>query len=322
MLYEDVIHVLNPATGRVVREIAADPRPSARDEPADVAVGHRGTSWYMVLGEAPATLWEFFGTETVPTRRIRLPGFRNAGRIAVSPDDRFALISEYFLGEAQQPGMVAVVNLETGAVGRMAPCPAPYAIAFNAANTAVAVSCPVADEIVVMGADDFAAETRFQTIAPEQTPSSAGNPVARPMGIAWSPGGDRIFAALYDRASVGVFTPQGDFIREIRLDGRPVNLLASGTGRYVVAVTREEPAVVVVDTRSGEARKMVLPEAEAPHDVVLSPDGRVAYVAWEGSPTSPGGVSAVDLDAGEILWTRETGPMTTGIAYRTAPVGP
>jgi len=49
--------------------------------------------------------------------------------------------------------------------------------------------------------------------------------------------------------------------------------------------------------------------------VALDPAGEVAYVTWEGGVGEPGGVAAVRIGTGEVLWRREVGVLTLGIAY-------
>lgn len=315
-IYDDRVRVLDPATGDVLAELEVGTREAGRDEPAGMAVAGDASAWYLVLGESPPALAEFPGRAGEPARTISLPDFRSASRVGLSPDGRWAVVTEYFLGEAVQPGHVAFVDLESERVGLMAPCPTPYGVAFDDSGAQVALSCPTGDEVVVLDGGTFEVRHRFVVTTPNVIPGNPGNPVSRPMGIAWAPAGDRIFVSLYDEQKLGIYTPQGDFFREVPLGARPVNLTVTGRGRYVVVVTREAPTVTVVDTRSGEARAMPLPDARNPHDVTVSPDGRTAYVAWEGGPEQPGGVTAVDLDEGVVLWEQETGPMTTAVVYR------
>ncbi|MGD2067660.1 MAG: hypothetical protein PVI57_03170 [Gemmatimonadota bacterium] len=324
-IYDDHVRVLDPATGDLLEELEVGSGESAREEPAGMAVAGDASAWYLVLGHRPPGLAEFSGRSGEPKRTISLPDFRNASRVGLSPDGHWAVVTEYYLGEAVQRGHVAFVDLESERVGLMAPCQTPYGVAFDAQGTQVALSCPTGDEVVVLDGGTFEVRNRFIVTSPDVISGNPGNPVSRPMGLAWAPGGDRIFVALYDEQKLGIYTPQGDFFRGVALGARPVNLAVTGRGRYVVVVTRETPTVTVVDTRSGEARAMPLSDARNPHDVAVSPDGRTAYVAWEGGPEAPGGVTAVDLDEGVVLWEQETGPMTTAVVYRAgsspAPAG-
>jgi len=55
-----------------------------------------------------------------------------------------------------------------------------------------------------------------------------------------------------------------------------------------------------------------------PHGVALSPDGGTAFVGFEGATTSLGGVVALEIATGEVLWRRRAGRYDLGVIYLTA----
>lgn len=315
--YGDRVHVLHPELGREIVALRTDPREDSRDEPSGLAIGPRASTWYVAMAQGEPALWVFDAEATEPTRTIPLHGMRNAARVAVSPDGRTALVTEYWLGDATVPGQIAAVDLASGSVSELiTPCPTPYAVAYDPGGERVAVSCPLADAIVVLDATTLEIERRFSATTPEAPAGSPGNPGSRPMDLAWAPGGDRIHVSLFDEGRVASFTPDGAFAMGVEVGRGPLGLEVVGLGRYVVVATRDDPGVAVVDTRTRDARRLPLPDAQHPHAVAVRPDGRVAFVTYEGSPSAAGGVMAVDLDAGEVLWRVETGPMTTALAFR------
>ena len=83
----------------------------------------------------------------------------------------------------------------------------------------------------------------------------------------------------------------------------------------MVSANRGDGTLGLVDTSTGRGRSLHLPEALHPHGIVLSPDGTVAYVTYEGTTTSRGGVVAVDLKNGGILWHTPAGVFTLGVAF-------
>jgi DNA-binding beta-propeller fold protein YncE len=60
----------------------------------------------------------------------------------------------------------------------------------------------------------------------------------------------------------------------------------------------------------------VLADDPHPHGVALSPDGSTAFVTHEGTTRSTGGVTAVRLSDGAVLWRTAAGVFTLGIAWR------
>ncbi len=75
--------------------------------------------------------------------------------------------------------------------------------------------------------------------------------------------------------------------------------------------------VAILDAVTLETLRLVTTaDGPHPHGVVLSPDGSVAYVTNEGTTRSSGGVTAIWLADGAILWRTEVGVFTLGIAWR------
>ena len=77
---------------------------------------------------------------------------------------------------------------------------------------------------------------------------------------------------------------------------------SASAGTLVVA-NKSEATVSLVDTGSGEVRA-TLPTGTAPHEVAVSPDGRLALVGNYGSRDEPGSsLTLVDVPAAKVLKT-------------------
>ena len=72
--------------------------------------------------------------------------------------------------------------------------------------------------------------------------------------------------------------------------------------------------VSVVPTGRGGPVTVDMPGAH-PHGVAFGTSPDVAYVTYEGDVNSPGGVVAVDLRSGSILWHTALGTFTLGVAF-------
>ena len=55
----------------------------------------------------------------------------------------------------------------------------------------------------------------------------------------------------------------------------------------------------------------------APHGVVADRLLPVAYVTYEGATDGPGGVTGIDLETGNVLWTTPAGVYTLGVTALT-----
>lgn len=93
---------------------------------------------------------------------------------------------------------------------------------------------------------------------------------------------------------------------------RPHGVQFEADGRHVIATVEDNRAIVRVDIVAGKVVKAFPTEAQVSHMVVLTPDGRRAFVANIGS----GSVTAIDLAEGTILAQIPTGAGAEGIAVR------
>jgi DNA-binding beta-propeller fold protein YncE len=312
--FTDEVLVLDPADGRILDRIALDRRPADRDEPHGVAVAPDGRHWYATVAHGEPSLWKFEAPGDRLVGRLNLPT-AGASRVDVSPDGARAVVPDYWLGGLGQPSRVAVVSLhDMTLVDAPVVCPAPHHAAFDPAGHRIAVVCTLSDEIVVLEADGLDLLARFP-VAPGEA-SLPGNPLHRPMNLAWSPNGTRIYATLMRSGLVTAYTPDGDVLWSVRVGAAPAQIALTPDGRQAFTANRGDARLGIVDTETGEARSLPLDGALHPHGVALDPAGTTAYVAYEGTTTSAGGVVAVDLVEGRVLWRTPAGVFTLGVAYR------
>lgn len=64
-----------------------------------------------------------------------------------------------------------------------------------------------------------------------------------------------------------------------------------------------------------EVRRVALAGAAFPRGVALDPAGDVACLTSEDRVGEPGGVAAIRIETDEVLWRREVGILTQGVAY-------
>ena len=86
------------------------------------------------------------------------------------------------------------------------------------------------------------------------------------------------------------------------LAATPPARAADGPGTLIVA-NKAEATVSLIDLSSGEVRA-TLPTGAGPHEVVVSPDGRLAVVADYGGGGTPGStLTVIDVPAAEVVRT-------------------
>ena len=208
---------------------------------------------------------------------------------------------------------MAVVDVHDLTVAAMpVVCAAPHHAAVDPAGTCVVVTCTLPDEIALMDVGSAATLTRFPA-GPE--PETAGTPRYTPMNAAWSPDGARFYVTMAGTSEVRAFSRTGDPTRAVSVGQGPAQIAASADGRTLAVANRRGGSVSVLDAAAlTEVRRVEL-GAAFPHGVALDPAGEITYVTWEGRVGEPGGVAALHIDTGEVLWRREVGVLTLGVAY-------
>ncbi len=311
--FTDEVHVLDARDGGTLRTVPLNPRRTETDEPHGVAVSSDGRHWYATLAHGHPTLWkhETDGDRLVGRLRLDMPG---AARVGLTPDGARAFIPDYRRDGGGADGHVAVVDLHDLTVAALPlVCPAPHHAAVDPTGTRVAVACSRSDEIVLM--DATSAETVARVPA-GPAPTTAGAPRLTPVNIAWSPDGARFFATMAGSGEVRAFSRAGQPLGAVAVGAMPAQIAASADGRVLVVANRLGGSVSVLDPVAlAEVRRVELADAAFPHGVALDPSGEVAYVTWEGRIGEPGGVAALRTHTGEVLWRREVGVLTLGIAY-------
>lgn len=83
--------------------------------------------------------------------------------------------------------------------------------------------------------------------------------------------------------------------------------VVAGEAATLVVANKAEATVSLIDLDSGEVRA-TLPTGEAPHEVAVSPDGRLALVSNYGTRQAPGStVTLIDVAAAQVVRTIELG---------------
>ena len=242
--------VLLASRGAVAQE--APPRPTG----AVVVSANQGDQTiHVVDAETGATL-------------ARFTGFDGPHEVAVSPDGRWAVVSDYGRQGVEGNALV-VVDLETFAVARTISLGAyrrPHDLYFLPGGERLAVTSETSRAVVLV---DFASGAVVGSLDTRQAGSHM---------MAVTPDGARIFTANISGGSVTELDvasgatvrviPAAPFIEGIALTGDGAQLWVSGI---------RDGVVTVLDVASGDVVAAV-PAAGFPYRVTMSPDGARAFV--------------------------------------------
>lgn len=335
--YTDEVITLDPADGRVVDRTAVDPRPAERDEPSGVAVAPDGERWVAVAQgtEPTAHLFHRDGSSERPAVSL---GLRAAGRPGMDPEGRRVLVPEYWLGDAT-PGGAALLTLDDAAVTVLPPlCVAPHQAAWSPDGRWVAVPCALDDQLLLLDGATLAVRHRVALSPAAANPTdaadptdavaaadgragtgAAGVPLVRPMNVAWAPDSGRLWVTLLRQGAVAAIDTTGTEIARAPAPRGPAGIAVTPDGSRLIVPARDDFLVAVLDATTLETLdRLVVADDPNPHGVVISPDGSTVYVTREGTARSPGGVTALRIADGAILWRTEAGAFTLDLRWQRA----
>ena len=301
--------------GRVLRRIPLNRMRHESDEPHAVVLDPDGRFWYATVAHGEPSLWKFETGSDRLVGRVDLPS-GGAAMIGMSPDGSTAFVPDYDRAGGRA-GRVAAIRLRDLVVtAHEAVCATPHDAAVHPDGAVVAIACAGSDEVVLL---DSALVVRRRIVAPPPDSTSApahssGHMPAggsRPLSVAWSPDGETLAVALHGANRVWLLDRTGDTRALIDVDAAPAQLAFIDDGRLVSA-NRAGGSLSVIRIENASVSSVPLP-IELPHGVVVA-DG-VAYVACEGRADAEGGVVAVDIDSGRVLWQRRVGRYVLGVAY-------
>jgi DNA-binding beta-propeller fold protein YncE len=314
--FTDEVLQLDPASGRIVARVSLDRRPHDVDEPHGIAIAPDGRHWYATVAHGEPSLWKFELPENRLVGRLGL-AMAGAARIGITPDSRRAFIPDYFRGGPGRDSDITVVTLETlTVVERLTLCPGPHDAQVDPAGRRVAITCSLGDEVVIIDAETLDEVARFPVDTERGEP---GAPHFKPLNVVWSRNGDTLFVSLHLAGMVRLFDAGGMPLGSVEVGAGPAQLAITPDGRALVTANRKDRSVSIVDVASLTEAHRITIEGAHPHGAATDPTGRRAYVTFEGDVRHPGGVVAIDLLDGSVLWQVEAGAYTLGVAYTEIP---
>jgi YVTN family beta-propeller protein len=310
----DEVLRLDPETGSLLSRIPLDPRRSESDEPHGLAISPDGRHWYATLAHGEPTLSKF---ERPADRRVGRGRLSSAGaaRVEIDPTGEYGFVADYDRARPGEDGEVLTVRLyDLEVVVRRRVCPAPHHALQNPLSGQVAVACSLGDEIVLLSSPSLEEIGRFPV---DDEPGDPGSPRFKPLNLAWSPDGTRLYVALHLADRIRVFESDGTRIADVPTGRMPAQIALSPDGRTLVAANRGDGTLSLIDTETLQERSRVELGAAHPHGVALDDSGTRAFVSCEGTPSAAGRLVAVDLDFDRpaVAWSVETGSVPLGVAW-------
>lgn len=308
----DEVLVLDALDGRVLERFVTKLRRDEVDEPHGIAVAPNGEHWYVTLAHGDPTLWKFELPGDRLVGRVEL-GTYGAARIGITPDSRRAFIPDYYRSGQGQTSGLAVVDLHTLEIeDRPLVCSAPHDAEVDPEGARVAIACSLSDEIVVLDVESLQEISRFHV---DDSPGPPGEPIFKPLNLLWSPSGDTLYVGLHAAGLIRAFDVEGTLLGSAAVGAGPAQIALTADGQTLVTANRNDSSASVIDLPAFSERERVQLGRTHPHGIALADRSQIAYVTYEGSVGSPGGVVAIDLSSAEVVWSVEAGAYTLGVAY-------
>ena len=312
----DLLHRIrfDGTTAEVVNTVHVGELPDETDGPHGLRVSPDGATLYMTTahGLPDGRLWKLAtGADSVMGRPVELGRF--PATLDLTPDGLYAFVANFNLHGAHEPSTISTVFTPDGVeVAQTETCVMPHGARIHPDGLRLYSACMMDNVLVEL-------DTRTLEVSRQL---DLGSPCA-PTWTLPSPRGDVVYVACNGADRV-LEIDVGDWSveRTLQTGAGPYNLAVSADGTRLVVTLKKEHAVQIIDLADPTAGATTATSTTIPHGVVLSPDGRYAFVSVEGVGVEPGRVDVFDLDTHQRIATAEVGQQAGGIAFWKMEVTP
>jgi DNA-binding beta-propeller fold protein YncE len=312
----------------VERERQIGTNPTELAGPHGLSVSPDGR-WYYVStahGTPNGALWKFSTETGEQAGRVALGRF--PATVQVAPGGHYAWVVNFNLYGAMVPSSVSVVYTDDMLELRRIPtCVMPHGSRLSADGRRHYSACMMSDELVEIDADSLAVARRFYlkpgaehalsgggTNGHDMDPPGPGDVGCAPTWVQPSTDGRTLWVACSKANDiVELDVASWTLRRRIPAGDGIYNLAASPNGRLVVGTNKKGRSVSVIDAASGKELARVATTRRVPSGLVISPDGRYAFVTQEGVGAEPGTVDVIDLRALARVASVNVGQQAGGI---------
>ncbi len=333
----------DPQTGfEEVRQIRVGMMPTELDSPHGVAVSPDGEFYYVTLGHGTpfGHLWKFAVEGDTLVDRVQLGRF--PASLDVTPDGEHVFVANFNLHGDHVPSDVSVIHGPTmQEVARPVTCVMPHGNRVDESGAYVYSTCMHSEQLVRIDTRTFEVAARFSVRpgaegslalddrgdhAPIHEPAEehADHHGDHPPAVAdcrptWAtPGrGERAHLVYVpcngNREVLEIDTREWEVLRRFPTGENPYNSDITPDGGTLVVTLRGDQGVTIFDLDSGDEVRTLRTTRPITHGVVISQDGRYAFVTNEAIGSTPGTLEAIDLRTAERVAEVELSYQPTGV---------
>ncbi|HUF14063.1 MAG TPA: hypothetical protein VMN78_13245 [Longimicrobiales bacterium] len=307
--------------------------------PADIDGAHglrispRGDFWYVSLahGTPYGKLWKF------TTDTNELVGATELGlfpaSMDIAPGGDLLFIVNFNLHGDPVPSSVSIVHTPTMTeIARPTTCVMPHGSRIDVAGTKHYSTCMHSEQLVEIDTRTLQVSGRFSVAPGREGALPLDDVGAMDDHAAHETGTSAVCSPTWAtpgrgaRANRFVYVPCNRNAEVLEIDvvnhrvtrrfatGRaPYNLDITPDGRLLLATLKQEQAVAVFDLEEGREIARIPTTRNITHGVVVSPDGRWAFVSNEAVGSTRSTVDVIDLERLEVVASAEVHHQAGGI---------
>ncbi len=291
-------------------------------------------------GVPDGKLWKFHaGPDTLAGDPVLLGYF--PATLDVTPDGLYAFVANFNLHGERVPSTISVVYTPAMIeVEQIETCVMPHGARLDAAGDFLYSACMMDDQVVEVDTRSFTVGRRFSVASGREGPlpreSAEGSGPHGRMGSSGSEppscaptwvvpahrGGSILVACNGGNRILEIDLASGSLNRSFETGAGPYNLALTPDDGLLVATLKQGAGVQFFDLRVGRSVATVPSSTSVTHGVVVSSDGRYAFVSVEGVGAEPGKVDVFDLSTFQRVAEVEVGQQAGGIVFWKMEGGP
>ena len=305
--------------------------PADVDGPHGITVSPDGRHWYVSLahGTPFGQVWKYTTAGDSLVGRVDLGLF--PATMGITPDGQFLFVVNFNLHGDPVPSSVSVVHAPTMTeVARPTTCVMPHGSRVSAAGTKQYSACMHSEQVVEIDTRTFQVSARYsvapgheRALALDDTGGHAPHAASAPEAVC-SP--TWVQPAKGKRANRYVYVPCNKAAEVLEIDTErweitrrfpsgagPYNMDVTPDGRLLLVTLKGAQAVQIIDLDTGKERARTATTQPVTHGVVVTPDGRYAFVTNEAIGSTRGTVDVIDLARLERVASAELEHQSGGI---------
>ncbi len=304
----------------VERAIAVGYQPTEVEGPHGLTVDPAGEHWYLSIahGKPFGLLYKYRTSDDELLGECELGMFPATMQISAATGLLYCV--NFNLHGRMLPSTVSIVDPEAMVeVGRTSTGPMPHGSRLSPDGRFHYSCAMMSGHLFEIDAVTFDVTRNLQLdVEPPEGHASA----AKPTWVQPHPGGELVHCALNGKDQITeVGRTEWKITRRFDCAGAPYNLDVTPDGARLVVTCKKAGEIAVLDVATGAERARMPSLRKVTHGVVVSPDGRYAFVTSEGIGAEPGGVDVIDLQSLKKVASAEVGLQAGGIAYWRSDAG-